>query len=175
MSNYKILNLPHFTEIQNKLLEITAPQIEKSEVFHLVDNEPFLNVDLLWEDLKQYGVTSNDLDYVAVIRAKKIFGAHCDVLEKEVALNFPLVNCENTHLVFYKKNKNAKHVPLKTEKNLEYFAYKLKDLEEVERVSYVNEAVVFRPDAIHDVIGASDEHPRITVSIRFKDNITFGL
>lgn len=175
MSNYKILDLPHFTEIQNKLIEIAVPHIEGIEAFEVIDVTPLLSINSLWEDLSKHGVTQNDLNYVAVVKAKKIFGAHSDVSEPEVALNFPLMNCENTHLVFYKKAAGAKPIPLETEGDLPYFAYKLKNLEEVERVSYVNEAVVFRPDAIHDVLGASNEKPRITLSLRFKSNITFGL
>ena len=177
MKTHCKIELPNLQEIVKILNKKVVVDTSKEWLFDKSQKEVLMDVPELWEDLKIFGAVKDKLSYAAIVMAKSVFGPHRDHLDKQVALNIPLRNCENTHLVFYETLENVKSVKnnLPSDPDGTYFEYKHSQLKEIGRINYVNTAIAFRVDAIHDVIGALDEHPRITVSMRFKDKITFGL
>jgi hypothetical protein len=175
MNNYKILNFKNFDKIKKELQIIAPPYVAKGVTFVYTDLKPIYEIDCLWEELKEFGATKNDLQFAAVIVAKEIFGPHKDTGPPTRGLNFPLENCEGTSLVFYNDAPLEQSIEYKTLDGGVYYEYEPSQLTEIERVTYVNEAIVFNALKIHDIHGAKSRAPRVTFSLRFSDNITFGL
>lgn len=190
MNNYKLLHFPNFKAIRQNLLNIVQPYIGKdyankdSNYFSWMPGnlQQFYNIDLLWDDLRNFGVSKDDLVYVAVIVAGSTFIPHTDStvpIEKSKAprrgLNFPLENCADTSLVFYEDVGGHKTLEYDPYDNSYYYQYDPAYLKEVDRVSYVDNPVIFNAYKIHSISGASDDACRVVASFRFKDHITFGL
>lgn len=174
MKTHCQIELPHIEDIIKILNNKLIINEDSPWQFDMSQSEKLMDVDVLWEDLKELGITKNHFNYSAVVVSKSFFGPHKDVLTPMVALNIPIRNCENTDLVFYKDKLNSIGVTEATKENATYVVYNNGLLIEFDRVRYVNKAIAFRTDVIHDIVGASDDKPRATLTMRFH-NITFGL
>jgi hypothetical protein len=191
MNNYKLLHFPNFQAIRQSLLDVVRPYVSKdyaskdTNYYSWIPGnlQQFYDIDILWDDFANFGVSKDDLIYVALIVAGNTFIPHTDStvpIENSKAplrgLNFPLENCVGTSLVFYENvvggHKNIEYDPY--DKSY-YYQYDLANLKEVERISYVDNPIVFNSYKIHSISGAKDNALRVVASFRFKDHITFGL
>jgi hypothetical protein len=190
MNNYKLLHFPNFEDIRESLLNIVQPYIGKNYAnkdtnyySFMSDNlQKFYDIDILWDDFASFGVNKDDLIYVALIVAGGTFMPHTDStvpIENSKAplrgLNFPLKNCVGTSLVFYEDVGSHKTLEYDPYDKSYYYQYDPAYLKEVDRVSYVDNPVIFNAYKIHSISGASDDACRVVASFRFKDHITFGL
>jgi len=174
MKTHCQIDLPHIKEIIEVLNSRLTIDEKSPWQFDMSQSEKLMDIDVLWKDLEELGVTKEHFNYSAVVVSKSFFGPHKDVLEPMVALNIPIKNCENTYLAFYKDKLNSTGVAEITPNKATYIVYDKGSLIEVDRVSYVDKAIAFRTDVIHDILGALDDKPRVTVTMRFY-NKNFGL
>lgn len=139
--------------------------ISAARVYHVIPD--------LQELFNKYGI--NDMVSMAVIRVLPASLApnfpHVDVMpsaEQKVAINWPVLNCDDTFTTFYEKKPDANPEVVKLPNGLPYERYSYDDVIETHRIK-IDKPVALRYDVLHAVVNET-KNTRITVSFRFKTN-----
>jgi len=119
----------------------------------------------------------NDLAYMMIVKAPPISeGAtypHVDVMPPElkdtnIAINWPILNYENTYTTFYEAKPNAVGNTVKLVNGLPYTYFAFEDVVEQYRIK-IDRPTALRYDRIHSVINETNDY-RFTASFRFWNN-----
>ena len=119
----------------------------------------------------------NDLAAIMIVKAPPISECltypHIDIMppsfkDTNIAINWPILNYENTYTTFYEAKPNAvcKTTTLINGWPYSYFAFE--DVVEQYRIK-IDRPTAFRYDRIHSVINETDDY-RFTASFRFWNN-----
>lgn len=119
----------------------------------------------------------NDLAAIMIVKAPPISEGltypHIDIMppsfkDTNIAINWPILNYENTYTTFYEAKPNAvsKTTTLINGWPYSYFAFE--DVVEQYRIK-IDRPTAFRYDRIHSVINETDDY-RFTASFRFRNN-----
>ena len=133
----------------------------------------FTAIPSLQKLLEKYSL--NDLRSVAIIKALPSHVAqnypHVDVTpssDHNIALNWPVFNCEETFTCFYKPKPGAQPELLQLRNGLNYSRYQFDMVEETHRIK-IQKPVALRVDMLHSVINDTQD-VRVSASFRFNTN-----
>lgn len=105
--NYKPIQLPNFTSIRHRVLDlIPREEMFRSSLFYLNNNmHLFLGIPELKHALKSLNILEDVVTVgVIVMRPNMSIPIHCDSGDFTYSLNIPLKNFDNTFVRFYKPN-----------------------------------------------------------------------
>lgn len=105
---------------------------------------------------------------IAVIRieANDMGSVHIDTQKHFLALNFPILNCENTYTGLYKIIKGSPKI-LTMSNGITYNTFDDCEFEEIARYNIVDSAILFNTKVPHRVNNPTDSM-RVAVSFRFE-------
>ena len=175
MKPYSHLDIPH------DLITHRLKQLVKRN--GIIENGTFVNSIGLEQTHKEipelkglfnsYGL--NDLRGLLIIRALPASVApnypHTDTMpspDMKVAINWPVLNCQDTFTAFYEPKPDALPVPTKLVNGLPYTKYEYNDVVETHRMR-ITVPTAIRYDVLHAVINNTSS-VRITASFRFDSN-----
>jgi hypothetical protein len=196
MKYYKKLQFPNSDIIIQRLREFLShgqldekrPGFRSSGIASMVRNQ----LPELWDVLAQHGIKPHDCHYVALITTK--FGQthiHQDDINaaptnpfdfdfpgvSEVAMNWPILNCENGYTACYQlkqdvildwKSINSKETG---DQDLGYVTCQPDQVIEMDRIAYVDQPILLRIDQPHNVVNLDSTKIRFTVSMRFSKDV----
>jgi hypothetical protein len=174
--NYRYVDLPNIDNIAQEILKKLPLEHRKKNMFKGYPTD-FFDIKPLRDAVETITPWDNIHD-IALVSTKphSFLPTHIDYhdLLKETiyALNIPIYNCDNTHVVFYrvtKENILAKHKTQEHGNADDYCEYAESDVEEIEKF-YLNTAALFNTQVPHKAINNTNE-PRIVLTIRFKSKL----
>ena len=172
---YKKLKIENYNQILAELKQWFEPQIPNDghgDAFLKLDNNGFRNScpqSIKWFE-------ENNLNIIAVVlttflpnNAQKDSDApHIDTQTTDLAINFPIINCENTFTSFY-KTINENKILTKLDNGITYWTFDTNtQYEEIDRF-VLDGAVLFNTKIPHQVSNPT-ENPRYSASFRFKED-----
>lgn len=171
--NYKYVHLPNTDNIAREILKKLPPEHKKKNIFKGYPIE-FFDIESLRSDVETITPWDNIHD-MALVSTKpySFLPTHIDyhdLLKKTVyALNIPIYNCENTHVIFYRviNEKNSPQHKTQEHGNADdYCEYADSDVVEIEKF-YLRTAALFNTQVPHRAVNHTNQ-PRIVLTIRFK-------
>lgn len=102
---------------------------------------------------------------VITINPNSVGSIHTDTQQNSLALNFPILNCENTYTGLYKVIHGEPKIMTMTN-GLTYNTFDNCEFEEIDRYNIVDSAILFNTKIPHRVNNPTDT-TRIAVSFRF--------
>jgi hypothetical protein len=172
--NYAFLTVPNLRQLQQQVEQQMASinGLNQYGATH-ADLDSVLSLSSVRDFLNHYALPLDLVNHVAyfAFAPNHSMSIHTDTMIKDfkLAINIPIANGEVTDTVFYRVMPGAA-----TEKNFNgsrgYWVYDPEDVEEVERVRYVDCAVVMNIVTPHNVINHRVTSTRTALSIRFSDD-----
>jgi len=147
----------------NSVLDLYS--LNNQNYFNHIDKVSFLNdcktVKKYFEDnfIEIYNIA------IIEIPPNSKSNLHIDTQINNLALNFPILNCDNSYTSLYKINRGVPKI-VKMENGLTNLSFNNCDFTEIDRFYLKNKAVLFNTKIPHRVFNLSDK-PRIAVSFRF--------
>jgi hypothetical protein len=144
---------------------IDSYRLNNQGYFYHIDKTSFLNdcktVKKYFED--NFFETQDIM--IVEIPPHTIGDVHIDTQKNTLALNFPVVNCDNSYTSLYKINSGVAKM-IKMTNGLTHISFNKCDFTEIDRFYLKENAVLFNTKIPHNVINLSDKL-RIAVSFRF--------
>jgi hypothetical protein len=174
--NYQYVDLLNIDKIAEEILKKLPPEHRKKNMFKGYPTE-FFDMKPLRDAINKITSWDNIHD-IALVSTKPhsflpIHIDYHDLLKETVyALNIPIYNCDNTHVIFYRvinENILAKHKTQEHGNADEYCEYTDSDVEEIEKF-YLKTAALFNTQVPHKAVNNTNE-PRIVLTIRFKSRL----
>jgi len=174
--NYQYINLPNIDRIAEEILKRLPPVHRKKNMFkgYPID---FFDIKPLRDAVETITSWDNIHD-IALVSTKpySFLPTHIDyhdlLKETVYALNIPIYNCDDTHVIFYRviNEKNSPQHRTQEHGNADdYCEYAESDVEEIEKF-YLKTAALFNTQVPHRAINNTNE-PRIVLTIRFKSKL----
>lgn len=167
---FRYLNFDNQQELEEELRKVALPIIPETLVdgyFEYPSLTPFFENKIINSFFKEY-----DLQVLkcATVKAKPwdLHTPHTDGIPLHLfpyALNFNLLNCENTHVKMYAITEKGYKGDLLTTRGYPHYGYDLKKCKEVFRYTLAR-PILFNARQIHQVSNPS-ESVRISISFRF--------
>lgn len=174
--NYQYVDLPNIDNIAQEILKRLPLEHRKKNMFKGYPTD-FFDIKPLRDAVETITPWDNIHD-IALVSTKpySFLPTHIDYhdLLKETiyALNIPIYNCDDTHVVFYrviKENILAAHKTQEHGNADDYCEYAESDVEELEKF-YLKTAALFNTQVPHRAVNNTNE-PRIVLTIRFKSKL----
>ena len=172
--NYAFLTVPNLPDLQKEVGQqmVSIDGLNQYGATH-ADLDSVLSLPTIRDFLKHHSLPIDLVNHVAyfAFAPDHVMSIHTDTMLKsfKLAINIPIAHGEVTDTVFYRRLPSAV-----TEKNFNgdrgYWVYDPNDVEEIERVYYLDRALVMNIVVPHNVINHSSNLTRTAISIRFSDD-----
>jgi len=172
--NYSFLSVPNLPQLQQEVgAQMSALSHFNQYGATHADLDLALSLPSVRDFLTHYALPIDLVNHVAyfAFAPGHAMSIHTDTRVKDfkLAINIPIANGAVTDTVFYRVRPGASfQKDFNGERS--YWVYHADDVEEIERVSYVDQALVMDVVVPHNVINHSTTLTRTALSIRFSDD-----
>ena len=174
--NYQYINLPNIDSIAEEILKKLPPNHRKKnmlkgypiEFFDTKTLRDAVSTITSWDNISVIALVSTKPHSFLPIHKDDFLGKY----QEYYALNIPIYNCDNTHVIFYRtvnKENVGEHKSQEHGNGENYYQYAESDVEEIEKF-YLKTATLFNTQVPHRAINNTNE-PRIVLTIRFKSRL----
>jgi hypothetical protein len=167
---YKFLPVPNLEDIQRDILNL----LDHHNYYGMqdLDSRVLINLESVNKFLDLYKLDTKALKHVGCFFAPPIWKSsiHSDWPDFKLALNVPiLTNNAYCETVFYETIIHEFESAL-TSNSRKYYVFEPDSVREIDRINYVDRAVLMNVGTPHNVINSSDTGTRISLSMRFTDH-----